>query len=81
MTGGAGFSKQAEQSLKNNHALGKIRKKLKFPDQSRSGKNANMKDLTDSISFRFQRKARINSFKWVFFCFLILLILLMIIFS
>jgi hypothetical protein len=49
MTGGAGFSKQAEQSLKDNHALGKIRKKLKFPNQSRKGENANANDLNDSI--------------------------------
>lgn len=35
MTGGVGFSKDAEQSLQGNRALGKIRKKLKFSDQTR----------------------------------------------
>ena len=63
MTGGAGFSKQAEQSLKDNHALGKIRKKLKFPDQPRTGKNAHVNDLNDSIRNRYQRKAALSWMK------------------
>ena len=65
MTGGAGFSKQAEQSHKDNHALGKIRKKLKFPDQSRTGENANANDLNDSIRHRYQRKAVLSWMKWI----------------
>lgn len=42
MTGGAGFSKDAEQSLKGNRDLGKIRKKLKFPDQYHMGVKASI---------------------------------------
>lgn len=60
MTGGAGFSKQAEKSLKGNHALRKIRKKLMFPDQSRTGENADLNDLNDSIRHRYQRKAALS---------------------
>ncbi len=42
MTGGAGFSKDAEQSLKGNRDLGKIRKRLKFSDQYRMGVKASI---------------------------------------
>ncbi len=81
MTGGAGFSKQAEQSHKDNHALGKIRKKLMFPDQSRSGKNADLNDINDSIRHRYQRKAALSWMKWIVFSFLIFIILILIFFT
>ena len=81
MTGGAGFSKDAEQSLKGNHALGKIRKKLKFPDQSRTGKNADLNDINDSIRHRYQRKAALSWMKWIVFSFLIFIILILIFFT
>lgn len=81
MTGGAGFSKQTEQSLKDNHALGKIRKKLKFSDQCCTGENADLNDLNDSIRHRYQRKAALSWMKWIVFSFLIFIILILIFFT
>ena len=40
MTGGAGFSRQAAQSFKDNHDLGRIRPQGKLELKARSGKNA-----------------------------------------
>ena len=81
MTGGAGFSKQAEQSLKDNYSLGKIRPRLKFSDQTRTGQSADVNDLNDAVRYRFQRKARLSFMKWSFFSLLIFIILMLIIFS
>ena len=81
MTGGAGFSKQAEQSHKDNHALGKIRKKLKFPVQPLMGENADLNDLNDSIKHRYQRKATLSWMKWIVFSFLIFIISILILFT
>jgi hypothetical protein len=80
MTGGAGFSKQAEQSLKDNYSLGKIRPRLKFSDQTRTGENASIKAIDESIRYRYLRKTRLRWTRSAFFFGLIIAILMFLIF-
>jgi hypothetical protein len=56
MTGGIGFSSQANQSLKDNHKLGKIRPKSMVLEGSRNSEKANPNSISESISYRFFRK-------------------------
>jgi len=56
MTGGAGFSKQASQSFKDNRSLGQIRPEKSDAISTRTGKNANGEELEESIQHRMGRK-------------------------
>ena len=57
MTGGAGFSRQAAQSFKDNHDLGRIRPQGKLELKARSGKNAEELQLKEAIIFRTQKRS------------------------
>jgi hypothetical protein len=75
MTGGIGFSSQANQSLKDNHKLGKIRPKTMVLDGSRNPEKANPNSISESISYRFSRKRLVESRGKLVFWGMILLIL------
>lgn len=78
MTGGAGFSKQASQSFKDNHSLGQIRPKGKLPKSALSRENANPEDLSDSIQHRIQQSRRIQTGSIVLGALLIVLVMFLI---
>ncbi|WP_075352042.1 hypothetical protein [Algoriphagus marinus] len=68
MSGGAGFMKDSNNKLKDNHNLGKIREKLSYS----SGKNdpdyrsqADLKSIQESIIHRFARRKEMNKIGWV----------------
>jgi hypothetical protein len=75
MTGGIGFSSQANQSLKDNHKLGKIRPKSMALEGSRNSEKANPNSIAESISYRFSRKRLVETSRKYILWGMILLIL------
>jgi hypothetical protein len=68
MSGGAGFMRDSNNQLKDNHNLGKIRGKMSYSsgkkDPSYRSK-ANLKSIQESIIFRFGRKKEVNQLGWI----------------
>jgi len=50
MTGGIGFSRQANQSFSDNHKLGKIRRKTSIPNSFKKGENPDLKSIEESFT-------------------------------
>lgn len=83
MTGGAGFSRQASQSFRENYELGKVRPKPRVFKSSRNLEKADSKSLAASIEHRIQRKSFLQKRRLlvggsiVFLVLLVILVLLL----
>ena len=82
-TGGAGFSKDSNNRLRDNHNLGKIRGETTFsksignPD---SRNKAETKSINDAIDHRFTQKNRMKSLAWISIIGLVIVILAFLLF-
>lgn len=83
MTGGAGFSKDSNNRLRDNHKLGKIREKTTFsnsignPD---SRNKAEPKSIIEAIDHRFTQKNRMKSLAWISIIGIVIVILAFLLF-
>jgi hypothetical protein len=84
MSGGAGFMKDSNNQLKNNHNLGIIREKLSYS----SGKNdpnyrnqANLKSIQEGIIHRFGRRKEMNKTGWVSLIGILILVIAFLVFK
>ena len=77
MTGGAGFSRQASQSFKENHDLSKIRPKSSFFKSSRNLEKAESEALSESIDYRNRRKSLLKKSRLVIGLIIAILVLLL----
>jgi ATP-dependent Zn protease len=78
MSGGAGFSMDSNNRLKDNHKLGKIRENATYS----GGKNdpnyrskADSNSINESITHRFERKKELQRITWISLVGLVLVVL------
>jgi hypothetical protein len=68
MSGGAGFSMDSNNRLKDNHKLGKIRGNATYSD-GKSDPNyrskADSESLNEAIAHRFKRKNELQRITWI----------------
>jgi hypothetical protein len=84
MTGGAGFAKDSNNRLKDNHKLRGIREKSTYSE----GKNdpnyrimADSKSINAAIAHRFERKKELQRITWISLVGLALIVLAFLFFS
>lgn len=68
MSGGAGFMKDSNNKLKDNHNLAKIREKLSYSSGKKDPNyrsKADLKSIQDGIIHRFGRRKEMNRIGWV----------------
>jgi hypothetical protein len=84
MTGGAGFAKDSNNRLKDNHKLGKIRGKSTY-SEGKTDPNyrsmADSKSINAAIAHRFKRKKELQRITWISLVGLALIVLAFLFFS